>query len=450
MSGAAYDLVVVGGGVTGAGVARDAALRGLKVALVERGEPGGGTTAASTHLIHGGVRYLLYDRLTTHATCWDSGHIVRTAGDLLTRLPIVWPVYRGHARGLETVETLFEEYDRFQPMKYGRPHLRLTAEATARLVPGLKTEGLLGALAFDEWWVDAEKLAARTLDSARAAGAEIFLKTPAEAMLRDGARVSGISAGGREFRSRLVVNAAGPWVDRVAQMAGARLPLRLMKGTHLIWKDPKRVPVGLLLEAADRERYVFVVPSPLGTWVGPTDLPGPDDPDQTRTTPEETDYLIRSVRRYFSDWPQTPDRTIVGSRPILGQPGAEKLLSRDFEVFDHESRDGVGGLLTIGGGKMSDYRVMAEAAVDAACRKLGVSASATTQTLTLDGRPVGAIPNFTPPNPALKNFLKTRPRLREAHALAYLGAAFAAHTARRAFGLCPAQDEAAFLRRYAA
>ena len=444
-----YDLVVVGGGVTGAGVARDAALRGLAVALVERGAPGGGTTAASTHLIHGGVRYLLYDRLTTHATCWDSGHIVRTAGDLLTRLPILWPVYRGHSRGLETVETLFEEYDKFQPMKYGLPHMRLGPDACLRLVPGLKAEGLKGGLVFDEWWVDAQKLAARTLDSARAAGAEVFLGAAADAILRDGPRAAGVRAGGRELRARVTVNAAGPWVDRVARLAGASLPLRLMKGTHLIWKDPKRVPVGLLLEAEDLERYVFVVPSPLGTWVGPTDIPGPADPDLARTTPDETAYLLRSVRRYFADWPEVPDATIVGSRPILGQPGAEKLLSRDFEVFDHESRDGIPGLLTIGGGKMSDYRVMAEAVVDAACRKLGSSARATTHSFTLDGRPVGAIPDYSPPSAGLKNFLKTRPRLRELHALGHLGAAFAVHAARRAAGLCPVDDEESFRRRYA-
>jgi glycerol-3-phosphate dehydrogenase len=450
MSAMDYDLVVIGGGVTGAGVARDAALRGLKVAVVERGEAGGGTTAASTHLIHGGVRYLLYDRLTTHATCWDSGHIVRTARELLTRLPIVWPVYKDHLRGLETVETLFEEYDKFQPMKYGLPHMRLTPEACLRLVPGLKAEGLKGALVFDEWWVDAQRLAARTLDSARAAGAEVLLKTPVDAILRDGARATGISAGGREFKARVVVNASGPWVHKVAQLAGASLPLRLMKGTHLIWKDPKKVPVGLLLEAEDRERYVFVVPSPLGTWVGPTDIPGPADPDQTRTTHEEISYLLRSVRRYFNSWPETPDSTIVGSRPILGQPGAEKLLSRDFEVFDHETRDGISGLLTVGGGKMSDYRVMAEAAVDAACRKLGSSARATTQSFTLDGRPVGAIPDHRAPSPELKNFLKTRPRLRELYALGYLGAGLAKHVVRRAAGLCPVEDENAFRRRYEA
>jgi glycerol-3-phosphate dehydrogenase len=450
MSAMDYDLVVIGGGVTGAGVARDAALRGLKVAVVERGEAGGATTAASTHLIHGGVRYLLYDRLTTHATCWDSGHIVRTARDLLTRLPILWPVYRDHARGLETVETLFEEYDKFQPMKYGLPHMRLSPEATLRVVPGLKAEGLKGALVFDEWWVDARRLAARTLDSARAAGAEVLLHAPVDAILRDGARAAGVHVNGQELRARVTINASGPWVHKVAQLAGASLPLRLMKGTHLIWKDPKRVPVGLLLEAEDRERYVFVIPSPLGTWVGPTDVPGPADPDQTRTTPDETAYLLRSVRRYFKDWPQTPDSTIVGSRPILGQPGAEKLLSRDFEVFDHEERDGIKGLLTIGGGKMSDYRVMAAAAVDAACLKLGVAARATTQSLTLDGKPVGAIPAFEQPSPELKDFLKARPRLRELHALAHLGEAFAVHTVRRAAGLCPIEDEAAFRRRYEA
>ncbi len=444
-----YDLIIIGGGVTGAGVARDAVLRGLKVALIERAEPGGATTAASTHLIHGGVRYLLYDRLTTHATCWDSGHIVRTAGDLLNRLPIVWPVYRGHSRGLETVETLLEEYDQFQPMKYGRPHLRLSAETCLKVVPGLKAEGLLGALVFDEWWVDAQRLAARTLDSARRAGATALTRTPVDALLRENGRVVGVRAGGRDLRAKMVVNAAGPWVDRVAGLAGARLPLRLMKGTHLIWKDPKIVPVGLLVEAVDRGRYVFVVPSPLGTWVGPTDIPGPEDPDATRTTPDEIDYLLRSVKLYFKDWPAAPDATIVGSRPILGQPGAEKLLSRDFEVFDHEARDGVPGLLTIGGGKMSDYRVMAEAAVDAACAKLGVSARATTQDFTLDGKPVGAIPDYPRPSRALKHFLRRHPRLREAHALAYLGAAFGAHLARRAAGLRPLADEDEFRRRYA-
>ncbi|MEK7745615.1 MAG: FAD-dependent oxidoreductase, partial [Elusimicrobiota bacterium] len=140
-----FDAVVIGGGITGAGVLRDLALRGLNAVLLERGEPGMATTASSTHLIHGGLRYLLYDRPTTHATCWDSGNIRRIAAPLLTRMPIVWPVYRGHSHGLETVETLLESYDSFQRMKQGLPHLRLSAPATLRLFPGLSREGLLGS-----------------------------------------------------------------------------------------------------------------------------------------------------------------------------------------------------------------------------------------------------------------------------------------------------------------
>src|SRR5437667_7367406 len=129
-------------------------MRGLRTLLVERRRPAMGTTITSTHLIHGGLRYLLYDRLTTHTTCWDSGHIVRIARPLLQRLPILWPVYKGQSHGLETVETLLESYDGFQRMKLGLPHLRLTPEEARGLIPGLKSEGLLGAVSFDEWWVD--------------------------------------------------------------------------------------------------------------------------------------------------------------------------------------------------------------------------------------------------------------------------------------------------------
>src|SRR5580704_5192459 len=147
-------------------------MRGLRTLLVERRQPAMGTTITSTHLIHGGLRYLLYDRLTTHTTCWDSGHIVRIARPLLQRLPILWPVYKGHSHGLATVETLLESYDGFQRMKLGLAHLRLSAAEALSLVPGLEPEGLLGAVSFDEWWVDPAALVAANLDSARRHGAE--------------------------------------------------------------------------------------------------------------------------------------------------------------------------------------------------------------------------------------------------------------------------------------
>jgi glycerol-3-phosphate dehydrogenase len=426
-----YDVIVVGGGVTGAGTARDCAMRGLKTLLLEKGRPGMGTTITSTHLIHGGLRYLLYDRLTTHTTCWDSGHIVRIAGSLLTRLPIVWPVYQGHSHGLETVETLLESYDYFSGMKGGKRHLRLSAEEALRFVPQLKKEGLVGAVAFDEWWIDPLALVDANLDSARKYGAEIRTNAPVTALLRDGKRVTGVVSGGQKLEAKVVINASGPWVGKVAALADLSIPLRLQKGTHLIYQE-RLAPVGLLLEAVDRGRYVFVVPNPQGTLVGPTDIAAPEDPDTVATHPDEIKYLLDSVRRSLPDFPTRYDRTIVGARPILGQAGSEKLLSREYEVFDHERRDGVPGLVTIGGGKMSDFRVMAEAAADAACAKLGRREACRTYLETLAGGPVGEIRSFPKPWKPLKRFLRAHPRLRELHALAYLGAGLARHVARRA------------------
>ncbi|MDE1976758.1 MAG: FAD-dependent oxidoreductase [Elusimicrobia bacterium] len=421
-----YDVVIVGGGVTGAGTARDCAMRGFKTLLVERGRPGGATTAASTHLIHGGLRYLLYDRLTTHMTCWDSGHIVRIAGDLLTRLPILWPVYDWHSHGLETVETLLESYDYFQRMKSGKAHLRVSARAALDLVPGLKPEGLVGGVLFDEWWVDPLKLVDKNLDSARRHGARVETGAAVERLVLEGGAVRGILTRGGEIKADLVINAAGPWVGRVAAMAGAEIPLRLRKGTHLVY-NRRVVPVGLLLEAVEKGRYIFAVPFDDGTLVGPTDVDAGDDPSKIETSSDEVESLSKTARFYLSGLPERHDSTIVGARPILGRGKDERLLSRQYEVFDHESRDGVSGFLTIGGGKMSDFRAMAEAVTDAAGVKLGRTASCRASAETLDGRPVGNIPEFPKPVAVLKRIFRTRPRLRQMHALAYLAAGYLRH-----------------------
>ncbi|MBI4385768.1 MAG: FAD-dependent oxidoreductase [Elusimicrobia bacterium] len=458
-----FDVIVIGGGITGAGILRDCALRGLKALLLERGEPGAATTAASTHLIHGGLRYLLYDRLTTHITCWDSGNIFRIARPLLTRLPILWPVYRDHRHGIETVETLLESYDKFSPMKEGLPHLRLSARETLCIVPDLNPEGLVGAVSFDEWWVDPVRLVRANLDAARSLGAEVrtgcqatgFLcetaasQQPLDAALpRDNARspafnkVIGAAAVGADgkvenFRGKIVLNASGPWVDRVTSLAAARVPLQLRKGTHLVYdrelawakNAPAAVcrPLGLLLEAEDRERYVFVVSAGGQTLLGPTDVPGPEDPDKISSSPEEMRSLLASVRRYFDYFPERFDRTIVGARPILGQRGSEKLLSREYEIIDHAARDGIEGLVTAAGGKMSDFRLMAQEAVDIACRKIGVNSPCRTADQTLAGEPLPPAKTWPRPPKPLKKLLRRHPRLREMHALAYLAGGLLRH-----------------------
>ena len=428
-----HDVIIIGGGVTGAGTARDCAMRGLKVLLFEKGSPGGATTASSTHLIHGGLRYLLYDRLTTHTTCWDSGHIIRIAAPLLKRLPVIWPVYKGHSHGMTTVETLLDAYDGFQRMKGGLPHLRLRPEETLRLLPGLKREGLIGAFSFDEWWVDPVALVIKNLDSAARYGAQVETGSAVTEILRRDGKVCGVTAQGAEYFGRVVINASGPWVDKTARMAGLQIPLRLQKGTHLCYRE-RLTPVGLILEAEGGGRYIFVIPSEQGTLVGPTDISVPADLERVATDPEEVSYLLASVRRYFADFPERYDSTIVGARPILGQSGSEKLLSREFEVFDHARRDSVDGLLTIGGGKLSDFRIMAEAVTDAACAKLGRAAPCRTAMETLAGGPLAERISFPKPWRAVKSFLRHHPRLRELHALAYLGAGLGRHLAREALG----------------
>ncbi len=434
-----YDVIVIGGGITGAGIVRDLALRGVKTLLVEKGRPACGTTNKSSHLIHGGLRYLLYDRLTTQTTCWDSGHIVRIAQPLLTRLPIVWPVYRGHAHGIETVETLLEAYDVLSHMKGGLSHLRLSPSDTLRLFPGLKAEGLVGALSFDEWWVDPEALVKANLDAAVREGADARLETEVTALVREGGRVTGArlrSADGSEetVAARLVVNAAGPWADRVAGLAGMDVPLRLRQGSQLVYDRPMDFlsasgrPTGLILQAPD-ERFIFILPHGDLILVGPTDEETDRGPDNLRTTDEEKKYLLRTVRGYFSDFPERFDRTLVGARPILAQAGSEKLLSREFEIFDHSAK-GAPGFLTAAGGKMSDFRLMAETASNRAAGLLGISAPCRTHRISLDGQPLERVPDDPRPPDALKKFLRAHPRLREIHAMAYLGAGFLRHWTR--------------------
>jgi glycerol-3-phosphate dehydrogenase len=433
-----FDAAVIGGGVTGAGVLRDLALRGIRAVLYEKSRPGHATTISSTHLIHGGLRYLLYDRLTTEAACWDSGHILRIARPLLTRLPILWPVYRDHRHGFTTVETLLESYDRLQPRKGGRTHLRMSAGETRRLVPGLKAEGLLGGLVFDEWWVDPVALVEANLASAERAGAVVRRGETVVGVARESGAVAGVrvrSADGTEavVSVRAVVNAAGPWADEVAGLAGASMALRRRQGSHLVYdRSPLETGgrrVGLLLEAEDRERYVFVVPGVNMTLVGPTDLETTEAPDRLRTSEEEKRYLLASVHRYITDFPERFDRTLVGARPLLGQTGSEKLLSREFEVTDHGARDGIEGFFTVAGGKMSDFRLMGRAAADAVARRLGVSSPSVTDRWTLDGASLAATPGAPPGG--LKRFLRRHPRLRELHALSYLGGALVRHLAGR-------------------
>ncbi|MHB2025298.1 MAG: FAD-dependent oxidoreductase [Elusimicrobiota bacterium] len=361
-------------------------------------------------------------------TCWDSGHIVRIARPLLTRMPILWPVYAWHSHGIETVQTLLESYDWFQKMKEGKPHARLSVRAALDLVPNLNPKGLVGALIFDEWWVDPLKLVDGNLESAQRYGANVMTGMDVDGFIQDGRAVRGVVAAGRRYKSRLVINAAGPWIGALADKLGVRIDLRLRRGTHLIYRE-KLLPVGLILETPGKGRYIFAIPFSEGTLVGPTDVDGGEHPSAIVSSGDELASLAQSAGFYIGNLPPCHESSIVGARPILGRGGNEKLLSREYEVFDHESRDGVKGFLTIGGGKMSDFRAMAQAATDAACARLGRSEPCVTHRETLSGEAVDSIPDFPRPSEFSRDFFRKHPRIRQGYSLAHLAAAFARHLA---------------------
>ncbi len=400
------DAIVIGGGVNGAGVARDLALRGLKVALYERTDLGAGTTDASSGMIHGGLRYLLYDRETTRISCDDAGAIRKIAPHMTFRIPFLLPLFgEGRASRLkhEVVEAFFRAYDKFSPRKGGKPHLRLTREEALAIEPGLRPS-LAGAVTMDEWGIDSFRLVlANALDAARH-GAEVHNHTPVLELLFDGPgtgparRVAGVvvrerSGGRREVRARLVVNAAGPWVPRIAAMAGCEVKLRPGKGIHLVIE--RRISnVGVIARAVDG-RSIFVQPHENVTWIGTTDDDYYGDPGEIPIHHDEVEYLLEAAESVFPGIrAYRVLRAFAGVRPTLHEDGRyEDELSRRHDIVDHGSRDGVHGLLTIAGGKLAAYRLMCQEAADLGARLLGSDAKGRTHKEPLPGGEEAGIPS---------------------------------------------------------
>lgn len=391
---AGFEVVVVGGGVNGAGVARDLALRGVSVALFERGDLCGATTGKSSGMIHGGMRYLLYDRATTETSCLDSGYIQKIAPYMIFRIPFMLPLFDGRAFSKlrhEAVEAFFAAYDRFQPLKGGRPHTRLGADEARRLEPGLSAE-IAGAVTTDEWGIDTFRLVVQNAVDAAEHGAAIHTYTDVVGLVRDPARgvVEGVRVrprgGGapREVRAKVVVNAAGPWGPEVARLAGAKVRLRPSKGVHLTIE--RRVSsVGIIAEAIDG-RAIFVQPHENTTIIGTTDDDYYGDPGNIPITHDEVEYLLQGAERVF---PAIRDyrllRAWAGVRPTIYAEGKyEDELSRRHEVIDH-AREGARGLVTITGGKLAAYRLMAEETADAVMRLLGRDADCRTHREPLPG-----------------------------------------------------------------
>jgi glycerol-3-phosphate dehydrogenase len=394
VSGAALvdvDVAVIGGGVNGTGVLRDATLRGLSAVLFERNDLAFGASGNSSGMIHGGPRYLTDDPEVTRTSCLDSGHIQAIAPHLLFRVPFLIPIGReGTERTrIELVDAFFEAYDTFQPLKHGKPHARLSPEELFRIEPGLfggasGGERLTGGISFDEWGIDGSRLCvANALDAAEH-GARVHTHTNVEAILRAptgavrGVRARNLLTGADVVvGARAVVNATGAWSTLTA--LAAELPaeaarVRPGKGIHVVF-DRRLTNYGIIARAIDG-RQIFLEPWQNVTILGTTDDDFYGDLDDVRATSDEVRYLMQGVATVFPGvLSARAIGTTAGVRPTLYEYGpSEDALTRDHRVVDH-AKQGAPGLFSMIGGKLASYRIFSELMTDTLVAHLGRAAA---------------------------------------------------------------------------
>jgi len=394
LSREAFDLLVVGGGIIGAGVARDGARRGLRVALVEQDDFAAGTTSRPTRLIHGGLRYLaLFDFGLVRSDLREREILLRIAPHLVFPLPFLLPlygrnvIYRARLRaGMELYDAL--SYDKSLP---GRSWL--SAQQAIQAEPGLNPEGLQGAWRFYDAQVPVvERLALENAVDAAAHGACIVNHARAVRFLRGGARVVGAEVedqvGGTRHpvRASAIINATGPWLDGTMADLRDHRPslLRLTKGVHVITATASRC--AHVLFAQSDGRLFFVVPWLGQSMIGTTDRDYAGDPGAAAADSQEVRYLLREARRVFADAPLDVHYTMAGIRSLRRVEGVkEGDVSRKHTLVDHGRREGFSGVLSVIGGKLTAFRGIAEEAVDWACRHLGRPAASDTARAPLPG-----------------------------------------------------------------
>ena len=368
LADATLDVLVIGGGITGAGIARDAAMRGLQTALVDQGDLAQGTSSCSSKLVHGGLRYLETGQVGLVWQSVSERHRLRQLAPHLARpIPFVFPVYRKQPRPLWMVATGLWIYDTLALFRSYRLHRTLGARRTTELEPALATDGLSGCVHYYDCLTDDARLTLATALGAHEAGAAVLTYCRVTGFMVKRSQVCGVEVLDRHsgqvvsLRARVVVNATGPWTDRTLGLRGNRARiLRPTKGAHCIVAR-ERLPVRqvVCLFCPEDRRMLFAVPWGNRVLLGTTDTAFQGDFDDVHCDASDVAYILATANRYFPDSHLVPEDvlgTYAGLRPLIAddEAAAAGAVSREHTI--EVTPD---GLVTVAGGKLTTYRAMA-------------------------------------------------------------------------------------------
>ena len=364
-----YDLLVIGGGINGTGIARDAAGRGLRVLLCEKDDLAEATSSSSTKLIHGGLRYLeYYEFRLVHEALAERERLLKIAPHIIWPLRFVLP----HDTGLRPAWMLrlgLFMYDHLARLRTlpGSESVRLRTSPVGAPLQERLTKGFI----YSDCWVEDSRLVVLNAMDARARGAEIRTRTAVDSARRQGdvwvATLRG-PHGPETARAKIVVNAAGPWVSQTLGGTlgiNAKAAVRLIKGSHIVTKKLFDGDQAYILQNPDK-RIVFAIPYERDyTLIGTTDVPYDEAPGPVRISPEETDYLCESINRFFIK--QITPADVVwsysGVRPLFDDAAKNaSAVTRDY-VLDIHDAEGALPVLSVFGGKITTYRRLAEHAI---------------------------------------------------------------------------------------
>lgn len=372
MSESEYDVVIIGGGITGAGVARDAASRGMRVALVEASDFASGTSSRSSKLIHGGIRYLenmefhlVFEALSERAL------LFKIAPHMVHPLRFLLPLYKGSRVGMFKMGLGMWLYDALSLFRAPKLHERLSAQKSLERIPILQSKNLMGSYVYSDAYMDDDRLVLETLRSARSLGADLVSYVTASSAHFENNKIKSIECEdvltGERFtlRGKHFVSTVGPWTDQLGEslLKKWKKILRPSKGIHItLNKDRLPLPCAMVMATEGDKRIVFGIPRHEMIIIGTTDTDYKDDPSKVHSTKDDVKYLLEVVDEYFPGAIRKEDivASYAGVRPLVHDGSeTESKTSREHVIIEDPRN-----ITIVAGGKYTTYRRMAEQTVE--------------------------------------------------------------------------------------